>query len=390
MHKIQELIQKYNSGQCTTEEKLLLEQWYQLFDWNNKNISIPEGNMEDLKKEVWCALQKNTIPASRKHHLPSSSEPAALLKWWHYGSAAAIITTILILGLFRSQPKKAIISANRIEKTAEVNKVILPGTSKAQLLLANGSILSLDSARSMQLKEEDGTRINKQAGKLIYTDGTSGNGKVLFNTLSTPRGGEYQLGLPDGSKVWLNAASSIKFPTHFEGKQRTVFLHGEAYFEVAKIKGMPFQVKLDNDMVVEVVGTHFNIMGYNDEREIKTTLEEGIVKVTNQNKTVLLSPSQQAIIKRNYQGLTISDADVAKALAWKNGMIEFDGDDLPYIMRQLSRWYDVDISFTNDIPKGTYKGAIRRQSPLSNILEILKLAGVKFKIEEKKLTVTGG
>ena len=143
-------------------------------------------------------------------------------------------------------------------------------------------------------------------------------------------------------------------------------------------------------MTVQVVGTHFNIMGYGDENEVRTTLTEGIVKVTSPVKTVLLSPSRQARMKREDQSLTVNNADVSKALAWKNGMIEFDGDDLPYIMRQLSRWYDVDVSFSGAIPKGTYKGAIRRQSPLSKVLEILKIAGVQYKMDGKKLIVTGG
>ena len=242
----------------------------------------------------------------------------------------------------------------------------------------------------MQLKEKDGTLIDKQSGTLVYDDGAAHNGKILFNTLSTPRGGEYQLVLPDGSKVWLNAASSLRFPTRFEGKQRTVFLNGEAYFEVAKNAKMPFQVMLDDGMTVEVLGTHFNIMSYGDEKEVRTTLAEGIVKVTKMKKSVLLSPSKQAVMLKADQSLIVSDANVDKALAWKDGMIEFDGDELPYIMRQLSRWYDVDVYFLGEVPKGTYNGSIRRQAPLSKVLEILKLAGVQFKLENKKLMVTGG
>ncbi|MEO7767572.1 MAG: FecR domain-containing protein, partial [Ferruginibacter sp.] len=259
-----------------------------------------------------------------------------------------------------------------------------------ELILADGSIVSLDSIQTMQLKEIDGTLINKQSGKLVYKDGIAANEKTLFNTLSTPRGGEYQLVLPDGSKVWLNAASSLRFPTRFTGKERVVYLHGEAYFEVFKNQQMPFKVKLANDMTVQVLGTHFNIMDYDDESEVCTTLAEGSVTVTSQMKTVHLTPSMQAIMKRSDQHLEVSNADVEKALAWKNGMIEFDGDALPYIMRQLSRWYDVDVTFTGAIPQGTYKGAIRRQAPLIKVVEILKLAGVKFKQEDKKLIVTGG
>ncbi len=390
MQKIEDLIRKYNSGECTAEEKIWLGQWYQSFDWNNESDTIPDGNIKKLKEEVWLALQNSKKPAEREIIPPAISMLSKSIKAWHYVAAAVTIAAIAVISFYLSRPAKESNVVNHIATKQDINRDVLPGTSKAQLVLSDGNVISLDSARNMQLKEEDGTYIDKQSGKLVYNDNAGGNGKILFNTLSTPRGGEYQLVLPDGSKVWLNAASSIRFPTRFEGKERTVFLNGEAYFEVAKNKEVPFQVKLDNDMTVQVVGTHFNIMGYGDENEVRTTLTEGIVKVTSPVKTVLLSPSKQAIMKREDQSLTVSNADVSKALAWKNGMIEFDGDDLPYIMRQLSRWYDVDVNFAGEIPKGTYKGAIHRQSPLSKVLEILRVAGVQFKLKDKKLIVTGG
>jgi len=390
MQKIEDLIRKYNSGKCSAEERTLLEQWYQSFDWNDKSDSIPYGSIKKLKEEVWLALQNSKTPAKQEIIPPPIPVLSKSVKMWPYAAAAVTITAIAVISFYLSRPAKESSVANPIATEQDVNSDVLPGSSKAQLVLSDGNVISLDSARNMQLKEEDGTYIDKQSGKLVYNDNARGKGKILFNTLSTPRGGEYQLVLPDGSKVWLNAVSSIKFPTRFQGKERIVFLHGEAYFEVAKNKEMPFHVKLDNDMTVQVVGTHFNIMGYGDENEVRTTLTEGIVKVTSTVRTVLLSPSKQAIMKRGDQSLTVSNANVAKALAWKNGMIEFDGDDLPYIMRQLSRWYDVDVSFRGAIPKGTYKGAIRRQAPLSKVLEILRMAGVQFKMEDKKLIVTGG
>lgn len=389
MLMIEELIIKYNLGQCSADEKKLVEQWYQSFEWNDKSNLFNENNIEHIKEEVWLAIQKNKITVASENSTVIPPQIHSLLRWWHVASAAAVITAIAAISFWQYTPSKKIAVAKLIKTKQLQIKAIEPGTSKAQLVLGDGSVISLDSSRNLQLREEDGTKIDKQSGKLIYKDVADGNGKILFNTLSTPRGGEFQLVLPDGSKVWLNAASSIKFPTRFEGKERTVFLHGEAYFEVAKNKQMPFYVKLDNDFAVEVTGTHFNIMGYNDESEIRTTLEEGSVKVTHKNNTVLLSPSKQAIMKRANESLIVSDADVSQELAWKNGMIEFDGQSLPYILRQLSRWYDVNIEFANGIPKGTYKGAIRRQAPLTDVLEILKLAGVKFKMEDKNLIVTG-
>jgi transmembrane sensor len=390
MQKIEDMIRKYNSGECTAEEKIWLEQWYQSFEWNNESDTIHDGNIKKLKEEVWLALQNSKTPAEREVIPPAISMLSKSIKAWYYAAAAVTIAAIAVISFYLSRPSKESNAVNHVATKQDINSDVLPGTSKAQLVLSNGNVVSLDSARNMQLKEEDGTYINKESGKLVYNDNAGGNGKILFNTLSTPRGGEYQLVLPDGSKVWLNAASSIKFPTRFGGNERTVFVHGEAYFEVTKNKEVPFQVKLDNDMTVQVVGTHFNIMAYGDESVVRTTLAEGIVKVISPVKTVLLSPSKQAIMKRGDQSLTVSNADVSKALAWKNGMIEFDGDDLPYIMRQLSRWYDVDVNFAGAIPKGTYKGTIHRQSPLSKVLEILRVAGVQFKMNDKKLIVTGG
>ncbi|MEO5997098.1 MAG: FecR family protein [Chitinophagaceae bacterium] len=387
MHKIEELIKKYNSGQCSTEERALLEQWYQSFEWSKKGNDMPGEKIEKLREEVWLAFQ-NTKEETRII-IPLHPKKPPYIKWWPYAAAAVIIVLTGVV-LYFPRPSKQPLTSLRPVKMDAANKEILPGTSKAQLVLGDGSIISLDSSKTMQLTEKDGTKIDKVSGKLVYNDTFSSNKKVLFNILSTPRGGEYQLELHDGTKVWLNAASSLRFPTRFEGNDRTVFLHGEAYFEVAKNAKMPFRVKLEDEVTVEVIGTHFNIMGYGDENEIRTTLEEGMVKVTSHLKTVSLPVSKQAVMKKSDQSLVVSNANVEKALAWKNGRIEFDDDDLPYIMRQLSRWYDVDINFTGDNPSGKYQGVIRRTVPLSNVLEILKAAGVKFKMEGKKVTVTDG
>ena len=392
MQNIEDLIRKYNLGRCTPEEKILLEQWYQFFDLSNKSDNLNSFEIDKIKEEVWLASQNNLVTDKKETVIAKNSIKSLWSLWKPYAAAAIFISVITVVAVYFSKPtkEKDYQTAKHLTKKEQQFKDISPGTKKAQLTLGDGKVISLDSARSMQLKEKDGTLIDKQSGTLVYDDGAADNGKILFNTLSTPRGGEYQLALPDGSKVWLNAASSLRFPTRFEGKQRTVFLNGEAYFEVVKNAKMPFQVMLDDGMRIEVLGTHFNIMSYGDEKEVRTTLAEGIVRVTKMKKSVLLSPSKQAVMLKADQSLVVSDANVDKALAWKDGMIEFDGDELPYIMRQLSRWYDVDVYFPGEVPKGTYNGSIRRQAPLSKVLEILKLAGVQFKLENKKLIVTGG
>ena len=212
---------------------------------------------------------------------------------------------------------------------------------------------------------------------------------MVYNTISTPRGGQYQLVLADGSKVWLNAASTLRFPATFSGTERKVELTGEGYFEVAKNATMPFKVGLENGVEVEVLGTHFNVMSYSDEEQVKTTLVEGKVKVLNGENNVMLRPNQQAKFTKSNKSLVVDkDADVNKAIAWKNGLFDFDNDAITDIMRQLARWYDVEIQYSGNIVAQFYTGSIRRQVNISQVLFMLEQAGgVQFKIEGKKIIV---
>lgn len=265
---------------------------------------------------------------------------------------------------------------------------VQPGGAKARLQLGDGTSVELDSLNGNGLKEKDGTRIGKDNGKLVYdVTGNSAN-EITYNTLSTPRGGEFQLVLPDGTKVWLNAASSLRFPTKFTGTERTVYLSGEAYFEVAQQASQPFQVQVSNGLKVAVLGTGFNIMAYDDENVMNTTLVSGKVKVIAPGgNSVLLSPSEQAVLARGSRDLSVSEADIDKTIAWKMGMFEFDDDDISTVMRQLARWYDVNVKFSGPVPDKHYTGSIRKQSTLSQALHILKTAGVQFRINGKQIVV---
>ncbi|HEY9261998.1 FecR family protein [Chitinophaga sp.] len=265
---------------------------------------------------------------------------------------------------------------------------VLPGASKARLLLGDGTEVALDAIQANGLKEKDGTRINNDKGKLVYNVAGNSSNEMMFNTLSTPRGGEYQLVLPDGTKVWLNAASSLRFPTKFAGKDRTVYLTGEAYFDVAQNAGQPFLVQLKNGLKVAVLGTAFNIMAYDDEAAVNTTLVSGKVKVAQINgSSVVLAPSQQALLPKDSQEFEVSDADIDKNIAWKTGMFEFDDDDITTVMRQLARWYDVNVKFNGPVPDKHYTGSIRKQSTLSQALHILKTAGIQYTIAGKEIIV---
>jgi len=284
MQKIEELIRKYNSGTCSEEEKNLLEQWYQSFEWTDINKEISGLEKDKLKEEVWLYLQNKHLSDSA-HQLIPTKAIHSYFPWKYAAAAAVFIFGILGYGIYFFQ-----IDGNSEKETLAIESAVkhdgMPGSSKAELTLGDGNVISLDSAGVMQLTEADGTQIEKKRGNLIYASAEKEDDKILFNTLSTPRGGEYHVVLQDGTHVWLNSASSLKFPTSFKGKDRTVFLKGEAYFEVAQNNEFPFLVKLENDLTVKVLGTHFNIMAYGDEEEVKTTLVEGKVSVISERQTV--------------------------------------------------------------------------------------------------------
>lgn len=284
-----------------------------------------------------------------------------------------------------------------IKTTAALNKDIQPGGSKAILTLADGTTIILDSAKDGALSQQGNTKVIKlNNGQLAYHSSGTANTQIVYNTISTPKGGTYQVILPDETKVWLNAASSLRFPTAFTGKERNVEITGEAYFEVSPLltshdrggKKIPFIVHV-GEMSVEVLGTHFNVMAYNDEKAIKTTLLEGAVEVTKNNNSVLLKPSQQATLTKASNDLRVTDdIDINQETAWIHGMFQFNDEDLPTILRQLSRWYDVEVSFSNAVPADHFTGKISRNASLSNVLKILELSEVHFKIEGRKIIVT--
>ncbi len=302
-------------------------------------------------------------------------------------AAAASVIGLLLLGTFfwfnkgeqREVAKKTEVRGNGYKND------VLPGGDKAILTLADGSTIVLDSAQNGALAQQGNTKVIKLGGKLAY-DPAGTSKEVVYNTITTPRGGQYQVELPDGSQVWLNAASSLRFPTAFAGKERRVEISGEAYFEVAKNKAMPFVVSV-NGAEVQVLGTHFNIMAYNEEKAVKTTLLEGSVRFVSGNNNSLLKPGQQSQLSKEGQVKVISSVDVDEVMAWKNGMFNFKNADLETVMRQLSRWYDVDIEYQGEIKPKKFGGEIQRDLNLSEVLEGLKETGIHFRIEGKKLIV---
>ena len=271
-----------------------------------------------------------------------------------------------------------------------------PGKNGALLTLADGSTVLLDSAGNGTVATQGNTKVVLNNGQLSY-EPEKGSTAIAFNTMTTPRGRQFQLILPDGSRVWLNAASSITYPTSFTEQERKVTITGEAYFEINHLqdaggKKVPFVVNAAGCQV-EVLGTHFNVNSYKDEESIKTTLLEGKVKITPvlssqpiANSSQLLSPGQQAQLSNNKLSV-INNPDIEAVVAWKNGLFNFHKADLPTLMRQLSRWYDVDIVYQGTIPGRLFGGEIERNLHLSQVLKILSKMGIICTIEGKKLIV---
>jgi hypothetical protein len=303
--------------------------------------------------------------------------------WRPTVAAAAVVAFVTGAALFYYQAKKPAVN-NPIVKRNEIK----PGVNKAVLTLANGQKISLTDASNGQIAVQANVRITKTAtGQIIYElpagDSTQ---KPVYNTIEAPAGGQWQVVLPDHSKVWLNALSSLSYPTSFTGNERSVRLKGEAYFEIAHNEKMPFKV-ISKRQTVEVLGTHFDIMAYDDEAIMRTTLLEGSVKITDGGRSQILVPGEQAQVSDELMKVT-NDADLEDVMAWKNGYFKFN-ESLESIMRKVARWYDVDITYANNVdPSIHFGGKISRHKNLSSALKIMELTGnIHFKVAGRRVTV---
>lgn len=328
-----------------------------------------EDNYDDGK---WMGIAARIVTADKMRAKP--------VNYAYRWAAAAVILILLMSGgylLWRPSPQSnpAVVRTNDIAA----------GSNKAILTLADGSKVTLDSTGN-QVIQQDAASIQQQGGVLAYHV-TGAAATLSYNTLTTPRGGQYQLVLPDGSKVWLNAASSIRFPVAFQGASRMVELTGEAYFEVKPSARQGFSVKL-NRSIVEVLGTSFNINSYADEAAIKTTLLEGSVRVRSRLDTRVLRPGQQANAAKDGSLEVAENVNTEEVMAWKNGLFLFNRVGLQEVMRQLARWYDVDIVYEGNVSEQKFFGEIQRELSLTEVLSVLEKSGVHFRLEEKKIIVS--
>lgn len=371
------LLNKYSQGLCSPEEKAIVEHWYISESFKQ---SLPESSNDFSKDKVqiWQKILKAST-FQKKQKL------SRIILWG--GSIAASLLLIISIGVHFLNTKEL----KLVEKT---NKSQVfdkdPGGNKAILTLGDGTKIVLDDIINGQIAEQGGIKISKAAdGSILYDMpliAEQENKTVLYNTIETPKGGKYQIILPDGSKVWLNSVSSLHFPSTFSGKVRHVELTGEAYFDIAKNPDIPFIVKT-KDMNILVTGTQFNVMAYRDENFSATTLVEGSVRISNPTNKMILKPGEQALTTKESETFSKKNVDIEQTIAWKNGLFQFSNSDMTTVMNQISRWYDVSIEYRGAVPEKHFGGYISRDSKLSQVLKMLELSGVQFLIEDKKIIV---
>lgn len=376
------LLQKVDSGEDAEELTMVLQEHWE------KAKEKSKSNQQEL--DAWFDLVMeeagNAVPVIKLSKPKKSS-------FFLRAVAAAIIFIMLGYGgyfLFFNKNKKQAAPISATQENRYKND-LKPGATGAILTLSNGKQIILDSAGNGLLTVQGATKVLNKNGQLIYSGNNEKNGELLYNTIVTPRGSQYQLTLEDGSRVWLNAQSSIRYPAAFLGNERDVEITGEAYFEIAHNKSKPFKVKINNASgnggEVEVLGTWFNINSYNDEDAIQTTLLQGEVKYSKDNKTAILKPGQQAQLKKEGSIEVHNAVDVEAVMAWKNGFFSFNQSDLPTVMRQIARWYDVDIVYEGKVPDRKFGGAISRNTNASQVLKILEESKIYFRIEGKRIIV---
>ncbi|MCK7553626.1 FecR domain-containing protein [Chitinophaga sedimenti] len=341
--------------------------------------------LDPLLKASWDQLQvKETLSTADKnrivdHILKKRATVHPIRRYWWAAAAAVLIAVGAGYQFNRTQRQ----DTNQLVTTGAPD--VAPGRQGAILTLSNGQTIVLDSLHNGVIAQQSGTQVTLSNGQLAYD--ALGAADVVYNTMTTPRGRHFQLMLADGTMVWLNAASSLRFPNVFTGSQRVVEVTGEAYFEVAKNAAQPFIVKVNEHTQVEVTGTSFNINAYVEEAAITTTLLSGGVNIHAHGVRKSLRPGQQASIIGS--GIRIQDdAETEMAIAWKNGLLDFNGANLREVMRKLTRWYDLDVIYEGKIPDAEFEGALPNNLQLSQVIKILTKVEVKFRIEEgRKLIV---
>lgn len=387
-NEFNELISRYISGEITSSEKLKLGEMLDgqegleaLDPILRDNFAKAENNFASEKQtQQFLDTLNSKITVSES---ASSAKEVKLFNWKNWVAAASLLIAVGVGATYvvnRELPTEP----QTVTVVSQI-KEISPAVSGAILTLSDGSEIVLDSLGNTQIAQQSNTTISNQSGQLVYKSNKGSS--TVYNTLSTPKAQKYSLQLADGTKVWLNASSSIKFPTAFSGSTRQVSITGEAYFEVSPDKRRPFTVDVKG-MQIEVLGTHFNVNSYSDEEVIRTTLLEGSVVINQNRKSKKLYPGQQATVNSIGDINLEKNVNLSQVMSWKNGLFYFENSSLQEVMRELSRWYDVEVVYVNGIPDRNFEGEIQRNLKLSEVLRILELNKVKFKVEGRTVLIS--
>lgn len=385
-----EVLQRYLNGNCSTAEKMLVDCWYAQLEATG-DCEWEPGEKERLEQYLALQLRSNIQPADP---LPiAGPAPVGPIRmrpvWW---AAAAVLIFSTATWLLVSTKSRSDIRKSTISHTAD----IAAGHNGAILTLSDGRQLLLDSMGNGTIARQDGVAVVLKDGELSYSGGTPH--EMAWNTIHTPKGRQFMLRLPDGTKAWLNAASTITYPTAFNGKERSIKISGEVYFEIAANTKIPFRVNVNEQAAIEVLGTHFNVNAYENGPHIATTLLEGAVRVGatiqghGTGNSTVLQPGQQARIQtnvaaggKNMQVITVADPD--QVIAWKNGIFNFEGASLREMMQQVERWYDITVVFEKGVPDIHFAGKINKSVSLNGILKALDESGIHYRMGEQRQLV---
>jgi transmembrane sensor len=369
-----EILVKLSRREATAEEQEAFRQWVQ---------TLPQAELEALLNEYGEIIA--ALPAVHEAHDPAllaaihaaiENEPQrrVISLKWIWAAAAVLVLAVSIIVL---QTNTTTQSTNSTQQVADLP----PGKSGAILTLTNGTRLVLDSLGNGIIARDGGSETVLHDGKLIYNVRSDNPQEIGYNEMTTPKGRNFRVELPDGTVVWLNAASSIRYPTAFTGDKREVTIKGEAYFEVMKNARMPFVVHVANRADIEVLGTHFNVEAYDNNTSLATTLLEGSVSV---NGTVI-KPGQQARVEEGVR--VVNNVDTSQVMAWKNGLFNFEGATLPEVMKQLERWYDIEVAYEKGVPDIVFGGEMTKNISLAGLLLVLEKSDIHFRLEGRKLVV---
>jgi ferric-dicitrate binding protein FerR (iron transport regulator) len=373
------LYRKYIDGHITPEEYRLLEEYQdgmELAEFDSNDIPIDKVA---LRNRIWQRL--------------NNSRQQQKVRWIgnaYRVSAAACFLLVISLLWWRTQHNEIPAAKHLVAQVK--HPAIKPGGNKAYLTMANGTIIQLTGAKNGELATQAGFRISKAKNGLITYQQLADNGNAqnitnAYNTITTPRGGQYQIILSDGTQVWLNSASSLRYPVSFTGNTRQVELTGEAYFEVAKNAHMPFHVQA-GAATVQVLGTHFNINSYPDNAEVVTTLLEGSVRMQKGTATSMLIPGQQGITANNQNNIQVQKADITEVMGWKNGYFVFHDENITNIMKQVSRWYDIDVEYDGDVKDREFGGTVSRYKDVTELLNNMELTqAIHYKIIGRRVII---